>query len=110
MAGFFPDVAVLDEPLLEILRGCRIVFFDGTFWDEDELARLGIGERTAAQMGHVPVFESRKKLAPLAAAGVQIFYLHINNTNPMLRPEAPERLELNMARLRLAEDGMRLTL
>ena len=110
VAGFFPDVGELDDSILKVLGECHTVFFDGTFWADDELVQLGISERTARQMGHVPVQESTQKLAPLMANGTHIFYLHINNTNPILNPKSRERLEIEAAGLRVAEDGMRLIL
>ena len=36
-------------------RASDVVLVDGTFWRDDELARLGISDRTARQMGHVPL-------------------------------------------------------
>jgi pyrroloquinoline quinone biosynthesis protein B len=110
VAGFFPDVALVNGHLLEKIRCCQIVFFDGTFWSEEELVRLGIGQRLASQMGHVPVSVSLEKLAPLVEAGIRIFFLHLNNTNPILRPKSEERRVLEAAGLRVAEDGQRFML
>ena len=31
------------------------MLFDGTFWSDDELIALGIGDRTAREMDHLPV-------------------------------------------------------
>ena len=43
------------------------MLFDGTFWTDDELIRLGIGERTAREMDHLPVSGPDGSLARLAA-------------------------------------------
>ncbi len=110
VAGFFPDVGELNDSMLGVLGECHTVFFDGTFWTDDELVQPGISQRTAKQMGHIPVNESTKKLAPLIANGTHIFFLHINNTNPILNPRSRERLEIETVGLRVAEDGMRLIL
>ena len=53
--AFVPGCGDLDPGLLEILGGAELVLFDGTFWSDDELIGLGIGERTARQMDHLPV-------------------------------------------------------
>jgi len=105
--GIFPDVARLDAPLLDLLASCGRVYFDGTFWDEDEMPRLGLSNRGARAMGHLPVSES---LALFAGRGIPAAYLHINNTNPILRPDSDERREVERHGLRVAEDGERLTL
>jgi pyrroloquinoline quinone biosynthesis protein B len=105
-AGIFPDVAFLDAALLAELEACERVWFDGTFWDEDELVRLGFSDRRAADMGHVPISGGNGSLTALSAFGPnRAAYLHINNTNPILRPDSSERAELEKANLRVAEDG-----
>ncbi|HVE17173.1 MAG TPA: MBL fold metallo-hydrolase [Chthoniobacterales bacterium] len=104
--GIFPDVAILDEALLEELAGCTRVWFDGTFWDEEELVRLGFSTRRAADMGHVPISGESGSLAALSELGPgRVSYLHINNTNPILRPDSPERRAVEEAGLQVAEDG-----
>lgn len=105
-AGVFPDVAKLDEDLIDELAACDRAWFDGTFWSDGEL--LALNGRTAAQMGHVPVQESLPRLAALGAGWVA--YLHINNTNPVLRPDSAERAAVESAGLRVAEDGERVLL
>ena len=105
--GIFPDVARLDAALLKILAACDRVYFDGTFWDEDEMPRLGLSPRRARDMGHLPVSES---LGLLANHAVRAAYVHVNNTNPILRPGSPERCEIERRGLRVAEDGERLSL
>jgi pyrroloquinoline quinone biosynthesis protein B len=108
VVGFFPDVQEIDDALFSALESCSVIFFDGTFWLETELQSPGFGERTAREMGHIPVSESMQRLSPLIERGIEIFYLHINNTNPILDPQSEERRILESAGFRLAEDGMRL--
>lgn len=106
VAGVFPDVAVLDAALLAEIAACERVWFDGTFWDEEELVRLGFSSRRAAEMGHVPISGESGSLAAFAKiAPGRVAYLHINNTNPILRPDSAERRALEMAGLRMAGDG-----
>ncbi len=111
VAGIFPDVPALDDNLLAVLAACDAVFFDGTFWRDDELDHLGISSRTAREMGHVPISGAGGSLAALAQLRrPACLYLHINNTNPILDPASPERREVEAAGLRVAEDGMILEL
>jgi pyrroloquinoline quinone biosynthesis protein B len=110
-AGFFPDVAQLDEELLARLSGCDVLFFDGTFWSEDEMLRAEIADRPASAMGHIPISGPQGSLERLAALKLPLCaYLHINNTNPILLPHSPERKAVEARGLQVASDGMRLTL
>jgi pyrroloquinoline quinone biosynthesis protein B len=110
-AGIFPDVPRLTDELLAILAKCDALFFDGTFWREDELNQLGISSRTARDMGHVPISGEAGSLDALAALRLPVCaYLHLNNTNPVLDPESAERREVESRGLRIAGDGMRFDL
>ena len=53
--AFVPGCGGLDDGLLARLDAVDLVLFDGTFWTDDELIRLGIGDRTARQMDHLPI-------------------------------------------------------
>jgi pyrroloquinoline quinone biosynthesis protein B len=97
--------------LLGLLAQADLVLFDGTFWTDDELIRLRIGERTARQMDHLPISGPDGSLIRLARLRARDrVYTHINNTNPMLIEDGPERLAVEAAGLRVGFDGMRFTL
>jgi pyrroloquinoline quinone biosynthesis protein B len=109
--AFIPGCGGLDDSLMSRLAAADLVLFDGTFWTDDELIRLGIGERTAREMDHLPISGSDGSLARLGTlSGRQRIYTHINNTNPMLIEAGPERLEVEAAGLQVGVDGMRFTL
>jgi pyrroloquinoline quinone biosynthesis protein B len=97
-----------------ILRGAELVFFDGTFWSEDELPSLGLGKSRARDMAHVPIGGDGGSLAGLARLdglrGARRIYTHINNTNPVLRDGSPERAAVERAEWELSFDGMELVL
>jgi pyrroloquinoline quinone biosynthesis protein B len=102
--GIFPDVACIDETLQDELARCERVWFDGTFWSDGEM--LDCNGRTALAMGHVPIGATGGSLETLTALGVgRVAYLHINNTNPILRPDSAERRAVEAAGVRVAEDG-----
>ncbi len=106
--AFVPGCGGLDAALLARLNAATLVLFDGTFWTDDEPIRLGIGDRTARQMDHLPVSGpdgSLDRLARLRAP--RRVYTHINNTNPMLVEDSPERAEVERAGLVVGMDGMR---
>ncbi|MGH3823477.1 MAG: pyrroloquinoline quinone biosynthesis protein PqqB [Pseudonocardiaceae bacterium] len=105
-AVFLPSVAALDERLLEQLRGAHLVLVDGTFWTDDEMHRHQRGTATARSMGHLPVDGADGSLRLLRQlTGTQIVYTHLNNTNPMLFDDAPERAQLAAAGASIAYDG-----
>jgi len=109
--AFVPGCGGLDEALSRRLASADLVLFDGTFWTDDELIRLGIGERTAREMDHLPVSGADGSLARLGTLQArQRVYTHINNTNPMLLEDGPERDQVERAGLRVGVDGMRFTL
>ena len=109
--AFVPGCGDLDPSLLERLAAVDLVLFDGTFWTDDELIRLDIGDRTARQMDHLPVSGPGGSLERLAALPVRHkVYSHINNTNPMLLEDSPERALVESRGLRVGADGMRFTL
>jgi pyrroloquinoline quinone biosynthesis protein B len=109
--AFVPGCGGLDDDLVARLAGTDLVLFDGTFWTDQELITLGIGERTARQMDHLSVSGPEGSLARLAGLPARHrVYTHINNTNPMLLEDGPERARVRAAGLVVGADGMRFTL
>jgi pyrroloquinoline quinone biosynthesis protein B len=84
--------------------------FDGTFWSEDELIGLRIGDRTARQMDHIPLSGADGSLARLSSLPGRKVYTHINNTNPILLEDSPERAAVERAGIAVGADGMSFTL
>jgi pyrroloquinoline quinone biosynthesis protein B len=69
---------------------------------------LGLGDRTATAMGHVPVSGDAGSLARLAALPCRAkVYTHINNTNPMLIEHSRQRAMVERAGVAVGMDGMR---
>jgi len=94
-----------------LTRGAGAVMFDGTFWTEDELVAPGLGKGHARDMAHVPVGGAAGSLAKLSALSIpRGVYTHINNTNPMLREDSPERADVERAGWEIAYDGLEVVL
>jgi len=93
------------------MDGADACFFDGTFWYEDELPRLGLGTARAADMAHLPIGGDRGSLALLSGvqAGRKV-YTHVNNTNPILVEGSPERRAVEAAGWEVAFDGLEIEL
>jgi pyrroloquinoline quinone biosynthesis protein B len=93
------------------IDGADLVFFDGTFWSSDELPAMGLGTKRAEDMAHLPVGGPTGSLAVLADVRVRRrIYIHINNTNPMLREDSAERATVTAAGWEVAWDGMEVRL
>ena len=84
-----------------------LVLVDGTFWRDDELARLGISTRSARDMGHLPLSGPGGTLEALARLErPRKALVHINNTNPILLEDSPERAAVVRAGVEVAYDGL----
>ena len=108
--AYVPGCAVLDAPVREQLSEASLVLFDGTFWADDELISLGVGQRTARAMGHIPMSGPGGSMEALSALPSRVVYLHINNTNPVLLERSAERAQVTAAGLVVGADGMNFTL
>jgi pyrroloquinoline quinone biosynthesis protein B len=109
--AYFPGCARITSAVLEAARRAQCLFFDGTFWSDDELIQLGLGDRRATDMAHVPIGSSAGSLAAFAGCPVPTrFFIHINNTNPILREDSAERRIVQEAGWQVARDGLDLTI
>ena len=108
---YVPGLARLDGEALGRLAASDVVLVDGTFWRDDELARLGISDRSANDMGHVPLSGPGGSLAMLAALQrPRKALVHINNTNPILLEDSAERQAVVRAGVEVAYDGLEVEL
>jgi pyrroloquinoline quinone biosynthesis protein B len=109
--AFVPGCGDLDQSLLERFEETDLLLFDGTFWSDDELVALGISDRRAREMDHLPVSGADGSLSRLAGlTRPVIVYTHINNTNPILLEDSPEREAVERAGLQVGSDGTSFTI
>jgi pyrroloquinoline quinone biosynthesis protein B len=102
-------VANLDD--LTPFANTEALFFDGTFWSEDELPSLGVAVGSARSMAHLPISGDAGSLRRLASLPIEHrYYTHVNNTNPVLDETSPEHELVRRAGVRIAVDGLRLSL
>jgi pyrroloquinoline quinone biosynthesis protein B len=100
-----PNVEAVRDELNDF--DCLLV--DGTCWQDDEMVRLGLAAKTARTMGHLPISGQDGSLAQLAALpGGRKIYIHINNTNPILLEDSPERRIVEQHGIEVADDGLEL--
>jgi pyrroloquinoline quinone biosynthesis protein B len=108
---FIPGCAAMTDALFHRLSGADLVFFDGTLWTDDEMIRAGLGTKTGARMGHMSVDGSAGTLAAFRSLEVgRKILIHINNSNPVLLDDSPERAIVEAAGWDVAYDGMEVTL
>jgi pyrroloquinoline quinone biosynthesis protein B len=89
----------------------NLAFLDGTFWSDDELLETGRGQKTAREMGHLPLSGRDGLLAQFPRdSECRKILVHINNTNPILDEDSAEHRLTREAGFEIAYDGMELTL
>jgi pyrroloquinoline quinone biosynthesis protein B len=104
---YAPGLGELDADVLSHLAQADCLMVDGTFWSDDEMLRLGIAPKRARELGHLPQSGEGgmlEVLAPLAKP--RKILIHINNTNPILDEDSPERAALVRGGIEVACDGM----
>jgi pyrroloquinoline quinone biosynthesis protein B len=108
-ALFAPNVGELTGQLRDAVAGSDVVFLDGTFWSDDELAAVRPGARSAREMNHLPISDGSLDFLRQSPARRKI-YTHINNTNPILMPGSRERAQVERAGIEIAHDGLEIIL
>src|SRR5262249_11128985 len=108
---YVPACATLTDDIANRLTGASLVLFDGTLWRDDEMIVAGVGTKTGRRMGHMSVSGTEGTMAAFAKLGVRRkIFVHMNNTNPILLGDTPERAAIAEAGWEAAYDGMEITL
>ena len=109
--AYASSVGAVDAAVLGMVENADCVFFDGTFWSETEIVDLGLGSKRARDMAHLPIGGAGGSLARLAhLRAPRRLFIHVNNTNPILREDSAEAAAVAAAGWQVAEDGMELEL
>jgi pyrroloquinoline quinone biosynthesis protein B len=93
---YAPGLARWSEAFTAGLAGADVVLLDGTFASPTEL-------EGAVSMGHVSIEDSLVELA--AHPGPRYVFTHLNNTNPLARPNSTAEQRLARVGARIAIDG-----
>lgn len=108
---YIPGCAAMPDSLARRLLGASLVMFDGTTWTDDEMQRSGTGVKTGSRMGHMCMSGPGGSIAAFEPLGVRRrVFVHINNTNPVLRADSAERTEAEAAGWEIGRDGMEIEL
>ncbi|ABA79970.1 pyrroloquinoline quinone biosynthesis protein PqqB [Rhodobacter sphaeroides] len=106
-AFILPGCAEVTPALADRLAGADLVFFDGTLWQDDEMIRAGLSQKTGRRMGHISMSGPAGAMAALDPLGIsRKVFVHINNSNPVLMPGSPERAEAERAGWCVPAPGM----
>lgn len=110
-ALYAPGLGALSPAVSAAMRDCDVLLVDGTCWTDDEMSRRGIGSKTSRAMGHLPQSGAGGMIELLSAwPQKRRVLIHINNTNPILDEDSPERTQLRALGIEVAEDGMEIEL
>ncbi|MEX1032133.1 MAG: pyrroloquinoline quinone biosynthesis protein PqqB [Cellvibrionaceae bacterium] len=108
---YAPGLGHISEATRKAMTEADCVMVDGTFWQEDEMAVVGMGNRKAADMGHLPQSGPDGMLAVLQQLPkARKILIHINNTNPILNEESEQRSIVEQQGVEVACDGMEFEL
>ena len=108
---YIPGCAEVPADLVGRLRGAPLVLFDGTLWQDNEMIDAGIGVKTGKRMGHISMSGEDGSMAAFRDLDVgRKIYIHINNSNPTLLDDTPERQEVEAQGWKISHDGMEINL
>ena len=105
---YAPGLGGWTDAVLEEAHRADCVLIDGTLWKDDELADRGAADKTGREMGHLAQTGADGMLDRLAPLAGRKILIHINNTNPNLDEDSPERARLEAAGIEVAFDGMEI--
>jgi pyrroloquinoline quinone biosynthesis protein B len=105
---YIPDIDSWDRwerDIESLVRSVDVALLDGTFFSAEELPG-----RPMEEIPHPLIRKSMARLEPAVRSGARVIFIHLNHTNPALRPGSAERLEVESRGFEIAEDGMELPL
>jgi pyrroloquinoline quinone biosynthesis protein B len=106
---YAPGLAAIEPHLAPQMEAADCLLVDGTFWTDDEMLSLGISRKRARDIGHLAQSGEDGMIAALARfSKPRKVLIHINNTNPILDEDSPQRAELAAQRIEVAHDGMEI--
>ncbi len=108
---YAPGLAEIEPHLRPLMEEADCVMVDGTFYTDDEMVQLGISKKRGSDIGHLAQSGPGgmiEALRPLRAS--RKILIHINNTNPILDEDSPERAAVEAAGIEVSYDGMDIEL
>ena len=104
---YAPGLGAIEDHVLDYMVSADVILVDGTVWSNDELSRQGISDKLASEMGHLDQSSQGGIMGTLSSLEKpRKILIHINNTNPILDEESPERKQLDDLGIEVSYDGM----
>jgi pyrroloquinoline quinone biosynthesis protein B len=104
---YLPGMPAITPGLRAHLEDCACLLVDGTCWSDDELVRSGLSAKTSRAMGHLPISGPGGSLEQLAGmTAKRTIFVHLNNPNPVLLADSPERRRVEDSGMDVAHDGL----
>jgi len=108
-AFYAPGLGMIEPQVEQAMHQADVLLVDGTFWTDDEMIGAGLSSKRAIDMGHLAQWGSGGMIEALAHySAKRRILIHINNTNPILREDSPQALQLNALGIEVAFDGMHI--
>jgi len=92
---YLSDIDEWTEEAVASVREADIAVIDGTFWDKEEIDRY-------EEVPHPPIIESMNRFED---SDTEIWFTHLNHTNPALREDSEERRKLEEKGYKVVEKG-----
>lgn len=109
---YAPGLVEIEQHVWDAMQAADCVLVDGTLWTDDEMIVLGASKKTSRAMGHLPQSGPGGMIEWLdrLPASTRKILIHINNTNPILDEDSPQRRELESHGIEVSFDGMDISL
>lgn len=106
-----PQLPTITGRILGEFLTSDVLLVDGMFWSGDELALRTIKRVGASQLGYLSVSGRGGTLESLSQSDAsRKVYVHMNDTNPILIEDSPERAVVVNAGVEVGFDGMKIEL
>ena len=105
---FIPDIdkwEKWEQDLTSLVQANDVLLLDGTFYEDGEISR------PMSEVPHPFVVETMELLRALPPTErAKVFFIHLNHSNPLLRPDTPARTQVQANGYGLTEQGQRFDL
>jgi pyrroloquinoline quinone biosynthesis protein B len=107
---YAPGLGAIDDRTWEYMRTADCVLVDGTFWSDEEMVQLGLSRKLAREMGHLALSGAGGMIEWLdrLPKSTRKILIHINNSNPILDKDSPQRALLGEHGIEVAYDSMEI--
>ncbi len=106
---YSPGLGEIEPHVFAAMQAADCLMVDGTFWTDDEMCRKNISHKKAREIGHLPQSGPGGMIEVLSSVSkARKILIHINNTNPILDEDSPERKILDAAGIEVAYDGLEI--